>query len=152
MALQPSTVRLGVLVDDTATGKDDVDQVLRDIFPHANADIQNGATEITLQGNLERPAYLQSASFVPETAVVANAASLDAQIMYDDGAAGAAVALCDLWNGTLLTSVAVQRNLFANPLVGILIPAGSRIYVNITVNAGGDIWDDTAFEAKLRYE
>ena len=153
MALQPSTARLGALVDDTAIGQTDVDQLIRDIFPNTNADIAgDAAVEITLIGNLERPAYLQSASFIPETAVALAANSMSAQVFYDDGAAGAAVALSDLWDGTALTSLAAQRNALANPLVGTLIPAGSRVYIDLAWNGAGAAWDDTGFEAKLRYE
>ena len=153
MALLTSTARLGVLVDDTATGQADVDQLIRDTFPHTNADIAgDAAVEITLIGNLSRPAYLQKASFVPETAVVAAAASMSAQVMYDDGAAGVAVALCTLWDGTTTTTVAAQRNAFAGILNTLLIPVGSRVYVNLPQNAAGAAWDDTAFEAHLRYE
>ena len=152
MALETGTLRLGALVDDTATGRDDIDQCLRDIFPNVTADLTNAAVEITLINSLDRPAYIQTASFVPESTVGAAANHLSLQMFYDDGAGGAAVALTDLWSGVIPGTTAYTRVPFLNPVVATLIPVGSRIYCNVAVIAGGAAYDDTSIEAKLRYE
>ena len=154
MALETSTKRLGVLVVDTTTGMADVVEVLRDTFPCVTADITNAAVEITIVNNLERPARLRAASWIPETTVGAAANQLGFQIVYDDGAGGAPVALTNLYSPVAAGTTAYTRLAFVQTaaMQVILIPAGSRIYVDVTVIAGGAAYNDTSFQANLRYE
>ena len=129
------------------TGVVDLTYALRHHTVRDTEDVPNGAKEITLINVTKYDAQLISASFIPETGVAANAASLNAQLLYDDGAGGAPTALSTDWDGTALTSVSGQVSaLVVTPAT--TIPAGSRVYVAITVNAGGDVWDETGFETE----
>ena len=142
--------RLDSFASQETTGSADLTAALRDVNRSVNADVTNAAVEINIINNVKFVSRIVSASFVPETGVAANAASLDAEIFFDDGASGGATSLCDMWDGTASSSTSSEREDFANPVVGVDIPVGSRIYVAITVNAGGDVWDDTAFEVEIR--
>ena len=141
--------RLASFASQEATGSSDLDYALRHHTVRATEDVPNGAKEVTLVNVTKYLANVTSASFIPETGVAANAASLSAELFHDDGAGGAPVSLSTAWDGTALTSVSGQVSaMVVTPATAI--PVGSRIYVDITVNAGGDVWDETGFE--LEYE
>lgn len=152
MAIKSGTERLGVLVDDETGLKDDVSNKIRDTYLTVQHPVVNAADEFTLVPATIEACYLQSCSFVPESSVAAGANSLDGQLYYNDGAGGAGTALSSLYDGTASAVTADQSSAFVQTAAHqqTLIPAGSRIYVNVTVNGGGDDWDGTVFLTRLR--
>lgn len=144
--------RLNSFARQEATGSADLDYALRNHIVAANADITNAGVEINLVNKTTKACKLIAGNFCPETGVAANAASLDARLFFDDGAGAGTTALCDLWDGTASSSTSSQVSDFATVLIAQAIPVGSRIYVAVTVNAGGDVWDDTNFEIELAYD
>ena len=152
MALQQAADRLGVLVDDVSGNKDDVSHMLRDLHYTVQHPVVNAADEFTLIPRTRVAGYVVACSFVAETAVGAAANSLDGQLYYDDGAGGAAVALSSLYDGTATAVPADERCDFVQTAAHqeTLIPAGSRVYVNVTVNGAGDDWDGTVFQTHFR--
>lgn len=138
--------RLASFASQEGTGSVDLDYALRNHTVQSAEDVTAAGKEVTLVNVTKFAANVVSASFCPETGVVGAGASLSARLFHDDGAGGGPVALCTLWNGVTETSVDGQVSAFAGMLVGVDIPLGSRIYVDVTVNGAGAAWDETGFE------
>ena len=145
-------LRLASFTGQETTGAADHAYAVKNRTFGADADITNAAVQITLVGKTPYLSKITDGHFTPETGVTADGASLDAQLFYDDGAGAGATALSALLDGTTVTTVSNQRTDFPTLVVAASIPVGSRIYVDITVNAGGDVWDDTHFEAEIAYD
>jgi hypothetical protein len=142
--------RLQSLVDELTNGPATLDVSLRYQTAQGQRDVDalTGTIEITVVGVTSADAYISAASFVTETASAADGNSRNMELLYDDGAGGAAVSLSTDFDNTATAITAGQMtSLVVTPLVSV--PAGSRIYFNCTHNGTGVILDET--ECFLEY-
>ena len=144
--------RLDSFVSQETTGSADHVYATRNRIFGACADVQNAAVEITLYGKTPYLCKITDGHFVPEASVATHADSLNAQLLYDDGAGGAAVALSDATDGTAAGVTGYARTDFPVLATTVSIPVGSRIYAAVSVNGAGDVWDDTHFECEIAYD
>ena len=124
MPYQQATDRIGALVDDNATNKDDISHMLRDQFVTVQHSVVNAANEFTLVPVTTAACFIVSCSFVTESGVPVVANSLSAEIYYDDGAGGAAVSLSDVWDGTAAVIAADQSQSFAHSAADLDVDDG----------------------------
>lgn len=109
-----------------------------------------GTLEFTLIAKTEAALRLKEAHLMAQATLAAAAASRDWQIQYDDGAGGTAVTLTSLYDGTATAVTAAVRNAMT-VTAGVIIPAGSRVYVESTVNSTGAA-ADIQCDAEFAYE
>jgi hypothetical protein len=99
-----------------------------------------GTQEVTVCAQTPAAARLTSAHVMILATQAANANSRDYKIQYDDGAAGTAVDLTSDLDGTAV-AVTQDRVNALTVTAGVIIPAGSRVYLVSTANGCGDAAD-----------
>lgn len=142
MAVTEKVRRFQSIVDDTdapATGTDgETTKTLTYHYASQAAEFASaqGTTEITIVPYTALPANIVNGFIMIAATQAANASSSDYQLFYDDGAGGTPVALSADYDGTATAVTQEVRNAFviSAALQRVLIPAGSRIYVNSTGN------------------
>jgi hypothetical protein len=125
-----------------------LEKLARDNFSGAAQLAATGTQEVTLCQKTKAPLRILEGSFAVLATSAADANSRDAQLKYDDGAGGTAVALSSLYDGTAVAMTQDVRNALTIT-AGVIVPTGSRIYIESTANGCGfalDIMADVLVE------
>ena len=154
MTLELDAKRVASQLDDDLGDEDVFQKAVRDIAFTCQHPFANAANEFTLVASTPTIGYVVGCSFTTETTQAVLTDSLEASLLYDDGAGGVAgaTALATAYSGVTSGVTANETQDLAQTAAHQVteIPAGSRIYLDVAQEVAGAAWDATVVQLRFR--
>ena len=152
MTLELDAKRVASQLDDDHGDEDVFQKAVRDIAFTCQHPFANAANQFTLVASTPTIGYVVGCSFTTETTRAVLTDSLEASLMYDDGAGVGATALATAYSGVTSGVTANETQDLTQTAAHQVteIPAGSRIYLDVAQEVAGSTWDATVVQLRFR--